>query len=199
MLGLAGIVTVFRHGAVRDATRPVSTAVHGRAQPAARHGPHRAVLDPKSADSAVARRPVRLLGLLVALSPGGAAFDVGREVVAGERVRAPCGLVGEFWGVGAGVGPAVAAAGEGEAVEGVDVGLERVQGGPLGGCEVGQDVTRRGVIRAWDQRGIDALGQADDPPSRCRGGDAGGVAVDEDVQDLREEKASVDEEGRRVR
>lgn len=44
---------ILGHGAVRGATRPASTAGHGRAQPVPRRGPHRANLDHKTSISAV--------------------------------------------------------------------------------------------------------------------------------------------------
>lgn len=49
-----------------------------------------------------------------------------------------------------------------------------------------------------DEGGIDLSGEGDDAPSGDGDGFAFGVSADQDVEDFREEKASVDEEGRRV-
>lgn len=50
-----------------------------------------------------------------------------------------------------------------------------------------------------DESWVDPLWESDNLPSGDGDGDAVGVAVDEGPEDVREEKASVDEEGRRVR
>jgi len=135
--------------------------------------------------------------LVVALAPGRAAVEVAREVVAGEGCWLPGGV--GLGRLGAGVGKGRSLASEGEAGEGVDVGLEGVEGAPFAGGEVGEDLAGRGGGRVGDEAGVEAAGEGNDLPSWRGSGLAGGVAVDEDAEDVREEEASVDEEGRRVR
>lgn len=86
-----------------------------------------------------------------------------------------------------------------DAADGVDVGFEGVEGAPLRFREVIEQVSRGGGGLVADEAGVDPLWEGDDSPSGDGDMNAVGVAVDEGAQDVREEKASVDEEGRRVR
>jgi len=94
----------------------------------------------------------------VAAAPCGAAFDVGGQVVAGELVGAPRCRGQELGGVGAGVGPSVSAVVQVDAGQGVDVGLEGVEGFPLGGGEVVEQVSGGGGGLVGDEAGVDPSG-----------------------------------------
>ncbi len=118
---------------------------------------------------------------------------------AGELVGAPWFGGEEVGGVGAGVGPCVVAVVQGDAGQGVDVGFEGVEGFSFCLGEVVEQVSGGGGGRVGDEAGVDPFRQSDDAPSGDRDRDAVGVAVDKNVEDVREEEASVDEQGRRVR
>ncbi len=100
--------------------------------------------------------------------------------------------------VGANVGPAVPAVGEGEAAHFVHVIFECVEEPPFIRREVRKQLSF-GEGFAADQTGVDASRERGDTPARNRGGDARGDPAEQDAYDFRKEQASVDEQRLRVR
>ena len=133
----------------------------------------------------------------VSSAPGSAAFEVVGEVISLEGADIP--VFGERVSViGADVGPAVAAVGEGEAAQVVHAVFESVNCPPFRSGEASYELSP-GDGLGGNQGRVDASRQCSDTPSGRAGGDAVGNAAEEDAQDLREQQASVDEQAPRVR